>query len=221
MGSEYQQFGFFASLGSNPASRRDKPNNSDKQSLFFAPLSLEKHLKIREQVRDYIHKRYILASETYTDQLHEGREKAKEFSKDYGQTFVRTVFLLNAGAILALLTLVGSLFGKGDHVMALVTISLTRDLVPALYWFAGGLVLAALVAAIAFFNFGFLAQSYPFPGQLFDFIHHQPFEQAPRTIIRSIGISYWAAVAAALGSLACFGSGVFLIAQAFSVLGVQ
>src|SRR3954470_13937916 len=65
------------------------------------------------------------------------------------------------------------------------------------------------------------SQAYPSPGQLFDFIHHQPFEQSPRTILRNIGISYWSAVAAALGSLGCFGSGVFFTAQAFSVLGVQ
>jgi hypothetical protein len=96
------------------------------------------------------------------------------------------VFLLNGGAILALLTLIGSLFGKGDHTMVRVAISLTRALIPALYWFAGGLMLAALVAAIAFFNFGFSEQSYPSPGQLFDFIHHQPFEQAPRTILERV-----------------------------------
>ena len=67
------------------------------------------------------------------------RLKAIDFQKEYGQNAVRTLFLLNGGAILALLTLLGALYGKGDPAAAQLARELSRGLLPAFPWFVVGL----------------------------------------------------------------------------------
>src|SRR5687767_10130130 len=117
-------------MSSNTSTNRQEASQGqpeDPNQIFFMPLGAPDgpdHLKIREQARDFINKRHSLSLEKYAAYTHEERAKAREYSKEYGQTFLRTVFLLNGGAILTLLTLLGSLFGKNDHTILLVGISL-------------------------------------------------------------------------------------------------
>jgi hypothetical protein len=136
---------------------------ASREASLFRPISESDLLEIRKQLRGQAIERHVLAFEKYASHLGEERVKAMEHSKDYGQIFVRTIFLLNGGAILALLTFIGSMYGKSD-LNVLVAISLGKKLVPAFYCFAGGLVSAALVAAIAYFNWMIVTESYPGAG---------------------------------------------------------
>ncbi|WP_230531114.1 hypothetical protein [Microvirga roseola] len=187
--------------------------------LFFAPGTEQELLKIREELRSEAIERRKLAFEKYADQLGQERIHSQSFSKEHGQTFIKSVFLLNGGAILALLTFIGSMYGKND-LNVLAAISLGKKIVPAFYCFAIGLCSAALVALIGFFNWNLIANSYPGPGPLFDFLHHKPIEEKPATR-KAIGWTYRIAIVLAALSIGCFVGGANLVTTAFSVLGID
>jgi hypothetical protein len=184
----------------------------------YKPKSEEEELKIREQIRSELADLHKLAIDKYVSLASEERTRALSYSKEYGQIVVKTVFLLNGGAIIALLTFISSMYGKSD-LNILVAISLGKKLVPAFYLFAIGLVSAALVAAIGFFNWGWAALSHPDPAEVYNFVHHTPIEDRPEIHVK-VGRSYQAAVGFAVVSLSCFIIGAFLVTSAFTVLGI-
>jgi hypothetical protein len=106
-----------------------KPTRDD--TYLYEPITKEEILKIREQLREFRDERSRLASETFAGHTHELRQSAISYGKEYGLTFVRTAFLLNGGAMIALLTFIGSLFNKGDHSVILVAISFSKAIYPA------------------------------------------------------------------------------------------
>jgi hypothetical protein len=198
-----------------PLQRPQKP-----APLLGEPIDASDHNKIREQARSFDNDRFLLAAEKHADFLQDEKTRALLYSKDYGQTFMRTVFLLNGGAILSLLTFIGSMFGKSD-LNILVAISLSKGVMPAFYVFATGLAFAALVAAVGFFNWTWVAEAYPTVGQIHDFIHNKPIDDIPKITQRAIRGSYFVGVAFALASLCCFLWGVYLVVRAFSVLDIN
>ncbi|WP_162820692.1 hypothetical protein [Microvirga calopogonii] len=189
------------------------------KAKFFDAVDGGELLKIREQSRLHINERYLLALEKYADQIAAERIKASEYSKEHGSLFIRTVFLLNGGAIIALLTFVSAMFGKTD-LNVLLAITLGKKLVPAFYCFAGGLAAAALVTGLGFFNWRVVADSYAGPGPIFDWIHNKPIEQPPNAN-KLIQGTYWIAVTIVVGSLVAFIAGAYLVTTAFSVLGIE
>jgi hypothetical protein len=197
----------------------DQPGPESPDTYLFHPTDEAERIKIREQLRGEAVDRRKLAFEKYVDQMGEERIKAQSYSKEYGQTFIRTVFLLNGGAILSLLTFIGSMYGKSD-LNILVAISLGKRLVPAFYYFAAGLGSAALIAAIGYFNWGFVANSYAGPGPLFDFLNRKSIEDNPK-IDTAIHWSSWAGILFAVASLFCFIRGTYLVSTAFTVLGIE
>ena len=80
----------------------------------MSAVSEDEILKIREQVREFENKRFGIATEKFAEQIHQGRENARSYSNQYAQSVLRTVFLLNGGSIVALLTLIGSMFPKSE-----------------------------------------------------------------------------------------------------------
>src|SRR5215207_1267923 len=61
---------------------------------------------------DYINKQALLNTQKYIAQHAEGRWKSHEFARDFGMNVIKTLLLLNAGAILAVLTFAGNLYAK-------------------------------------------------------------------------------------------------------------
>src|SRR5688572_25076730 len=96
---------------------------ASREALLFRPSHEEERIEIRKQLRHEAITRRVLAFGKYADHLGQERIKSMEHGKDYGQAFIKTVFLLNGGAILALLTFIGSMYGKTD-LNILVAISL-------------------------------------------------------------------------------------------------
>ena len=90
--------------------------------------------------------------ENFASHTHELRQGAFSNAKEYAQIFVRTAFLLNGGSILALLTFIGPIYGKGDQSIILVVINFSKSVYPAFLAYVAGLVSIATTAAIAYFN---------------------------------------------------------------------
>jgi hypothetical protein len=188
-----------------------------RDAWLFEPEGEEDRADVRRTLRNEVISRQLIAYEKFSDQLGNSFHQSREYSKEYGQTFIKTVFLLNGGAIIALLTFIGSMYTK-DALNIMVAISLGRSLVPAFLCFAGGLVCAALVAAIAYFNWNYVASSHPGPMALYEFLHGKPLRQ--QIASKAILWTYRVAIVVALLSLGFFGLGAYLVTTAFTVLGI-
>jgi hypothetical protein len=186
---------------------------------FYIPLDDDELLKIREQVREDLLIRYRAAAEKYVDLTGQARINAQSYSKEHGLVVIRSLFLLNGGAILALLTFIGSMYGK-DSLNVLVAISLSTKLLPAFYAFAVGLIATTLTAIIGYFNWNWAVGTYPDPADLHMWLQHKPLED-PASARQKVRWSLWLAVASAALALICFGVGSYLVTTAFSVLGIS
>jgi hypothetical protein len=180
----------------------------------------EEARKIAEQARDFEARRWLAAGEKFAALSHAERMYAMEALKHYGSSTIRTLFLLNGASIIASLSLIGSLFTKGETSLTLVAVSLTHALKPALICFVIGLILATVVSGLAYLNFSAVAQSYWTPEHLFQFLHAKqpdPAPDSPRLIKGTARL----AVALSVTSLAAFCVGAWVVADAFSTLGAR
>jgi hypothetical protein len=88
------------------------------------------------------------------------RREIAEFTKDYSLFALRSLIVLNGGAILATLAFIGNLYGRAEH-PALKIVDLNRPLII----FAFGLVATVVAAVFGFLNF-FYSQRYYGSGAL-------------------------------------------------------
>jgi hypothetical protein len=102
------------------------------------------------------------ARKEYARQVLEIRQQFDRHLKDYGQTALRSVFLLNGAAILALLTFIGSSIGKSVEGIAISP----ALFVPAFVKYSVGLLLTAIAMICAYFNYAGLHAGYADPGAL-------------------------------------------------------
>ncbi|MEE1612083.1 cell envelope integrity protein TolA [Microvirga sp. CF3016] len=188
---------------------------------LFTAKTPEEDVKIREERRRQYTEQQKLAHETFAKQIHDERVGAKEASKEYGQSYVRVTFLLNGGSILALMTFIGAIFGKGDVNAMLVAISLAKHLYPAFLCFILGLVCSAVTSAISYLNWSWIYESHMQAGDLYLLMNSLPWDPAPINTDRNITLSFWAALATAIGALVCFIAGALFVVRAFTVLGVD
>jgi hypothetical protein len=76
------------------------------------------------------------------------RGKNREATVTAGIEAMKVALLINGGAAVAAMALVGALVGRGGATMETI-----RPVLRCLYWFGGGTVLAAFTAGSAFFAF--------------------------------------------------------------------
>lgn len=89
--------------------------------------------------------------------------QAQQFMKDYGQMAVRSLFLLNGGAIVSLITFMGSTSQfTFDYPVELVP----TNLVQGFPWFLFGLFFAVLMMFMAYVNFRKIAECHADFGSL-------------------------------------------------------
>ena len=81
--------------------------------------------------------------------------QARQFAKDYGQMAIRSVFLLNGGALVSLIAFMGSISKGGEigHVSFQPS-----DFINGFIAFVIGLIFAMLTMILAFINFGYHSQ---------------------------------------------------------------
>lgn len=148
--------------------------------------------------------------------------------KDYGTEALKATFLLNGGAIIALLALMGALHGKDTAGAMMLTKALGKGLAPAFQFFIFGVAGAALTLGIGYLNWTAVASSYWEPGHraTWSATGETRSDQDKRRLgpwrrwfvdRREIIIeaSRFIAVILFLGSLFCFLRGAWIVARAY------
>ncbi len=134
---------------------------------------------------------------------------------------IRTLFLLNGGAILALLTFTGSFFSRNDQTLILLGVSLARKLTTAFYLFGGGLTCAAVLAGIAYINYSALYSTMEGPVSLLQFLTAKDRPPVSKVHLLITVLTARIAVVIACAGLGFFLIGAEVVVSAFSTLGVQ
>jgi hypothetical protein len=142
----------------------DGPTNAGEQRNHQTLLAARFPELAAEKQAEFENERWLLNTGKYIDHHREGRLQALAFSRDYGSAGVRTLLLLNGGAIVGLLAFVGTLYGK-DQFKIEVAISFARALRPSFFAFVLGLALTALTSFFAYLNWGFVSGTYHNPAQ--------------------------------------------------------
>lgn len=140
-------------------------------------------------------------------------------SKEYAVMGLRSVVLLNGGAIIALLTLVGAVVGKPDAWGQTLS---PASFVPAFEAFGAGLILAVLAMVIGYFNFQVHLLAHAKPSALANHIlkseSEWPSDLNTRRV-RKINWTLWVAVAFGIASLGAFFVGGLLVRCVFLTVG--
>lgn len=143
------------------------------------------------------------------------RAIAIEATKEYGAATIKSLILLNGGAIIALLALLSALYSKDAGAALIAAKVLTVRLSKALAWFAGGLGLAAITSAVGYLNWFNVAATYGTPSDVADWMRGEKAIATERWRERAINATIGLACLSALTSLACFGWGAWTVFRAF------
>lgn len=143
---------------------------------LLQPFSKEETLEIRRFRRELLMKEeqrkldnYFEAAKLSSMQTHELQKAAMLTSAEYGKILTKTVFLLNGGALVALLSFTSALFGKTD--VGRVAMSFTSQSINAFSVYMLGLVLAAASSALAALNWQFIYRAFRDEGDLVKMLH--------------------------------------------------
>lgn len=200
----------------------------------FTPRDADEDLDIRKQWREVIKRQderklteWHASAVVFAGQIHELRKSALLSSVEYGKIFVRFAFLLNGGAMIALLAFIGALYGRAD--IANVAISFSAKMPWAFGVYAAGLLMAAMSAAAGYINFQYVYSTHFDEGHLLRFLQAgnsfaglnqdeelAKFDSMDRkaSFTAKLGILFGAL------SLAAFIGATLIVARAFGVLGV-
>jgi hypothetical protein len=164
--------------------------------------------KYRQQLED----RRAAAIE-YARQIHDRLLHSISSSKEYGVMGLRSLFLLNGGAIIAILTLIGTVLDEGQSNARLTPASF----VPAFQAFGMGLVFAVIAMLCGYFNFQFHGQIYAGPAELAQNIIKLETWPSDYTEQKGRWISWtlWIAVVCGVLSLAAFFVGGVCVRSVF------
>lgn len=155
---------------------------------------------------------------------HANRLLALTVAADHGKAFVRFAVLLNGGAVIAILTLIGTLYGKSGTQLHLVA-AFSGKLQVGLYFFLTGLVTATLIAAAALWQWFFYAQTFFHEGQTANSVSfNKPFGPDQAAEINSVFDRYdrasltavWVCTALGAASMTSFVMGALKTAKAFA-----
>lgn len=137
--------------------------------------------------------------------------------REFSSQAIRMLYILNGGALIALLALIGNMFGKvGPDKVELFTVFLSA-IIPSFIPFVIGLISAGLVSAMAYINFSALDESSPNAAQLYGWLQNEAheltnFQRNLPVITARIGLSF------GFLSLVAFGAGCVLVYRSFEFL---
>jgi hypothetical protein len=127
-------------------------DNNDQRYKAFIAINEAELLKIRAGERDFYHNRSVSAGDRYASSAHDTRARFISFSVEYGKIFINSSLIMNGGAILALLTFLGSLYGKGDIKSIFIAIWMSSQLWFAFAAFSTGLFATLICAGLTYIN---------------------------------------------------------------------
>lgn len=155
-------------------------NPSDDGSID-QPMSEDEALAIRAEIRarKWALQERSLANgkegqKLFAQNHHAERQAAIANAADFQKMFVRFAFLLNGGAIIALLTLIGTLGGRSEKASMTAIAQFTGKLVLGVEFFLVGLAVAALSTGIAFLAWQFSASTYLHAGHTSNMVSGLP-----------------------------------------------
>ncbi len=181
----------------------------------FQAAKLDKEQALQKEIIDK--QRVFEAGKEYARQVSAAVLQYDAHLKEYGQLALRSVFLLNGGAILALLTLIGSSIGKSVG----TTPILPSAFVSAFLFFAAGLLSCVGSMTFAYLNYTGHRSVGAGPGDLANnMIAQQPkwpgnYQSGK---LRLISWSWKIALVLGISSLALFCGGCLEVAAVFSKL---
>lgn len=204
----------------------------DRSGELYRPLTEEERLTIRAELREQ-------KRESDKRTLTEGKEGQKLFAQhhhavrlaalntaaDHGKAFVRYAVLLNGGALIALIALIGTIHSKADSALPRAVLALTAKLQLGLHFFVAGLMCAAIIAGIAFFQWFAYAQTFFHEGHTANAVSANNLfggedqTKALAAFERMDRVSEWlvyVSIAFGAASITCFGAGALKVAKAFS-----
>ncbi|CAH1649606.1 hypothetical protein [Chelatococcus asaccharovorans] len=195
---------------------------SAEQAFELTKLAQEHRFEAAGAQDRRAHERNLIDAQSVIDARKEYARQVLEYAllhhrhlKEYGQACLRSLFILNGGAIVSLLALVGSLLSRSGVAFQ------PSAFVPAFIYFASGIGLSILSMFTAYLNYGFHQWGQADPGRLANNIYH-PSEEWPHDFTPQLGIkiscTFFIAVALGVGSLGAFGCGCFEVAKAFETL---
>lgn len=138
--------------------------------------------------------------------------------REFSNQAIRMLYVLNGGALLALLALLGNMYGTLHPEGPVFFSKFVNAITPAFMPFVFGLLSAGMVSLFAYINFSALETSSPSSAALYNWLRGENhvvsnfLENLPVTTAR-IGVFF------GLGSLAAFGFGCYKVYQAFKLLG--
>jgi hypothetical protein len=196
------------------AERKFEVHKIDLEHRFQAAKLADEQTFEREKI-DRTHKHE--AGKEYARQILEYTLQHDRHLKDYGQMALRSVFLLNGGAIIALLTFIGSASGKtiGASVIA------PALFVVAFSFFSAGLVCAVISITSAYLNYMGHKHVNADPGWLANNIIAQQEKWPGNHSVsnsRFINWTWHVALFTGIVSLTMFGIGCYKVAAVFEVL---
>lgn len=203
---------------------------------LYQPMTEEERLAVRAELREWKREtqrrsedRFIEGQKVFA-QYHLGeRQNALGIAADFQKIFVRFAFLLNGGAIVAILALVGTLAGKTEVAQMRFAAIFVRKLTIGLEFFVAGLTAAAIAAGIALVAWSTSAGTFLHAGHVSNLMSGLPYyggvdkEKLDRDFDRYDGVAPWAMNATALMSISSVGifiSGAIKIAKAFSLFAL-
>lgn len=210
---------------------------TDKPNPLYSPLNDEEHQALRKEFREREYQRaerqtddWRESKKIYAEQTHAVRIFALGSAVEHGKIFIRFMFLLNGGAMIALLALIGTIFGKSEGSTLSVVINFAQQIKLAFYFFIGGLIFASATAATAYINWSFVFRTYFNEGQTTaamgsnNFFGGQDKAQAIKDFDffdRWSDRTIWIAVCFGTFSLIAFFIGSIYVASSFSILGMS
>lgn len=208
--------------------------NDQNSDPLYAPLTEEERLVIRKELRERqwaMRDRDLVngkeGQKLFAQHHHAVRLAALTVAADHGKAFVRYAVTLNGGAMIALIALIGALYGKADAANFRAVAAFVSKLQIGLYFFIGGLVFAAIIAASAFIQWHAYAQTHFGEGQTANGYSHnnlfgpdseqEAIAQFERYDRISIGMAY-VSIALGAASIFLFVAGCLKITKAFAFL---
>lgn len=199
--------------------------------VLQVPRSEEEHLTIRAEQRELKRIAYDYGKDgqkLFAQHHHAVRLGALNIAADHGKAFIRNAVVLNGGAMVALLTLLGGLYSKTDTVPRAFLSTFTAKLQLGMNFFLCGLICSAALAGIAYLQWFAFNATYFHEGQTSNNVSHNNLfgpedpDKVNRAFARwdvlSIGLVVLS-VALGVASLGCFGAGALKTAKAFAFFG--
>lgn len=198
------------------------------------PLDSAEQLQIRKELREAerVAKKQKdenrqVAKKLFSEQIHAHRVIALGSSVEYGKIYVRFMFLLNGGAMVALLTLAGAFVGKSSFPLPVQVVKLSHLVLGAFYWYIGGLIATASTASLGYIHWAVAYGTHLNEAQTSlivegeDLFSGQDRNEELAQFQRSDrwhNITFWAAIVVGAIALACFIVASFKIALALQRL---